>query len=95
MRYCWRANPLHAQAVDNDSGSTVAMTDSMKQALVSRVESYGEHHTLRCLALASRAMPSSSEPVRSPSPHNWLTPTERPHSDPCVGPLVRLAFWMA
>ena len=46
------------------------MTDSMKQALVSRVESYGEHHTLRCLALASRAMPSSNEPVRLP-PHTF------------------------
>lgn len=56
------------QAVENDSGSTVAMTDSMKQALVSRVESYGEHHTLRCLALASRAMPSSNELVRFPTP---------------------------
>ena len=68
------------------------MTDSMKQALVSRVESYGEHHTLRCLALASRAMPSSNEPVRSPSRTVWLTPTEGPHADPCMWPVVRLAF---
>ena len=47
----------------NESGSTVAMTDSMKQSLMDRVESYGDHHTLRCLALASRSMPASNEQV--------------------------------
>ena len=41
----------------------MALTDSMKQVLMDRVDSYGNHHTLRCLALASKPMPSSSEPV--------------------------------
>ena len=55
------------QAVANDSSSsTVPLTSSMKQALVDRVEAYGDHHTLRCLALASRPMPASNEPVGAP-----------------------------
>ena len=41
----------------------MALTDSMKQVLSDRVDSYGNHHTLRCLALASKPMPSSNEPV--------------------------------
>ena len=44
----------------------MALTDSMKQVLMDRVDSYGNHHTLRCLALASRPMPSSNAPVLSP-----------------------------
>ena len=55
------------QAVANDSSSsTVPLTSSMKQALMDRVEAYGDHHTLRCLALASRPMPTSNEPVGAP-----------------------------
>ncbi|CAK0785211.1 Calcium-transporting ATPase 3, endoplasmic reticulum-type [Coccomyxa viridis] len=53
------------QAAANDSSSsTVQLTGSMKQALMDRVEAYGDHHTLRCLALASRPMPASNEPVQ-------------------------------
>ncbi|CAL5220117.1 g2070 [Coccomyxa viridis] len=53
------------RAVANESGSTVALTDIMKQVLMDRVDSYGNHHTLRCLALASKPMPSSNEPVQA------------------------------
>lgn len=41
----------------------MALTESMKQALMDRVDSYGNRHTLRCLALASRPLPPSNEPV--------------------------------
>ena len=41
----------------------MALTDSMKQVLMDRVDSYGSHHTLRCLALASKPLPFSNEPV--------------------------------
>ena len=63
---------MGAQAVANEGGSTVALTDSMKQALMDRVESYGNHHTLCCLALASRPMPSSNDPVLPASHHICL-----------------------
>lgn len=56
------------QAVANDSSSsTVQLTSSMRQVLMDRVDAYGDHHTLRCLALASRPMASSNEPVGHPS----------------------------
>ena len=42
------------QAVASGSGSAVGMTDSMTQTLMERVETYEDHHTLRCLALAGR-----------------------------------------
>ena len=68
------ARPLHAmlrvvsQAVANDSsGSTVQLSSSMRQVLMDRVDAYGDHHTLRCLALASRPMAASNEPVGHPS----------------------------
>ncbi|MCJ1297176.1 hypothetical protein MMC34_008745 [Xylographa carneopallida] len=35
----------------------------MKQVLMDRVDSYGNHHTLRCLALASKPMSASNEQV--------------------------------
>ena len=55
------------QAVANDSsGSVVPLTGSMKQALMDRVDAYGDHHTLRCLALASRPLAASNEPVGAP-----------------------------
>ena len=55
------------QAVANDSSSSsVQLTGSIKQALMDRVDAYGDHHTLRCLALASRAMAASNEPVGAP-----------------------------
>ena len=41
----------------------MALTDSMKQVLMDRVDSYGNHHTLRCLALASKPMSASNEQV--------------------------------
>lgn len=51
------------QALVNDSGEAEPMTGAMKRALMDKVEAYGDHHTLRCLALASRAMPPSSDQV--------------------------------
>ncbi len=73
-----------AQAVANESGSTVALTDIMKQVLMDRVDSYGNHHTLRCLALASKPMPSSNEPVLPTSYLDSPGPARSP-CDMCAG----------
>ena len=40
------------------------MTSALMRALNERVMAYGSHHTLRCLALARKAIPSSSDQVR-------------------------------
>jgi hypothetical protein len=40
------------------------MTSALMRALNERVMAYGSHHTLRCLALARKAIPSSNDQVR-------------------------------
>ena len=40
------------------------MTSALMRALNERVMAYGSHHTLRCLALARKAIPSNNDQVR-------------------------------
>ncbi|KAK9918863.1 hypothetical protein WJX75_007624 [Coccomyxa subellipsoidea] len=47
----------------NDGGGTAQMTSALMRALNERVMAYGSHHTLRCLALARKAIPSSNDQV--------------------------------
>jgi hypothetical protein len=48
----------------NDGTGTAPMTEALKALLMQRVTAYGSNHALRCLALARRSMPPSSQQVR-------------------------------
>ncbi|CAL8471661.1 g11203 [Coccomyxa elongata] len=45
----------------DDGSGTAPMTSALRQALTERVNTYGSHHTLRCLALAFRSISHSNE----------------------------------
>ena len=44
----------------------VAMSRAVREMLLARVDDYGSHHALRCLALAYRSLPPGSSQVARP-----------------------------
>lgn len=54
---------MRMQVSLNDGSGAAPMTEGLRRALLGRVTAYGAHQALRCLALASRSMPPSSQQV--------------------------------